>query len=244
MTPEKVLEVSRQTPVVKTLDVTQEVVESVKSALVNSNIRPNNHIGYEAFKRVTDIILSLIAIVCLSPLLIGVCIAIYAEDKGSPIFSQTRITKGGKTFKMYKFRSMCMNAEERLKEVEHLNESKGGVIFKMKDDPRITKVGKFIRKTSIDELPQLFNILAGDMSIVGPRPPIVKEVTQYTTYQMNRFLVKGGLTCFWQCGGRSNIGFEEQVEMDLDYIKTRSTLVDMKIVLKTIKTVLRMDGAE
>lgn len=247
MTSEETLISSNDTVIdnnVNILNTTEESFNNVKNILSHSTIKVNDHFGYRFVKRFTDIVLSLVAIVCLSPLLLMVSLLIYFEDKGSPIFSQVRFTENGKTFRMYKFRSMCVNAEQRLREVEHLNESKGGVIFKVKDDPRITKIGKFIRKTSIDELPQLFNILVGDMSIVGPRPPIAREVAQYTPYQMNRFLVKGGLTCFWQCSGRSNIGFEEQVEMDINYIETRSTLVDIKIVLKTVKTVLKMEGAE
>lgn len=225
------------------LNTTEDISNKIKTTLANSNVKVNNPIGYKFIKRFADIILSLLAIICLSPLLLVVAFLIYIQDKGSPIFSQVRFTENGKAFKMYKFRSMCMNAEEKLKEIEHMNESKDGVIFKVKDDPRITKIGKFIRKTSIDELPQLFNILTGNMSIVGPRPPIAREVIQYTPYQMNRFLVKGGLTCFWQCSGRSNIGFEEQVEMDIQYIETRSVLVDTKMILKTVKTVLKMEGA-
>ena len=228
---------------VKVLNTPKDISNNIKSVLAKSDIKVNNPVGYKFIKRFFDIVLSLLAIVCLSPLLIIVAILIYLDDKGSPIFSQVRFTENGKIFKMYKFRSMCMNAEERLKEVQHMNESKDGVIFKIKDDPRITKIGKFIRKTSIDELPQLFNILKGDMSIVGPRPPIAREVAQYTPYQINRFLVKGGLTCFWQCSGRSNIGFEEQVQLDIKYIENRSVWLDIKLILKTIKTVLKMEGA-
>jgi len=222
----------------------EEVSNMVKDAISKSDIKVNGGRVYSFIKRMTDILLSLLAIIILSPLLIVTALLIFLQDGGSPIFSQTRITKDGKLFKMYKFRSMCMNAEEKLAEIAHLNEVDGRVIFKMKDDPRITKVGKIIRKTSIDELPQLFNILRDDMSIVGPRPPIVREVAEYTPYQMNRFLVKGGLTCFWQCSGRSKIPFDEQVKMDINYIENRSTLLDIKLVLKTILTVLKMDGAE
>ena len=135
---------------------------------------------------------------------------------------------------MYKFRSMVHNAEELLKDLQHKNEQTGPA-FKMADDPRITKVGKFIRKTSLDELPQLFNILKGDMSLVGPRPPIPREVREYNSYQMQRLLVKPGLTCIWQVSGRNNIGFDEWVDMDLEYIKTRNLLLDIKLILKTVK---------
>lgn len=222
----------------------EEVSNKVKLVLSTSSIKVNGGISYKVVKRIADIVLSLLAIIVLSPLLLITAFLVFIQDGGSPIFSQTRVTENGRLFKMYKFRSMCMNAEEKLKEIAHLNEVQGGVIFKIKDDPRITKVGKIIRKTSIDELPQLFNILRGDMSIVGPRPPIVSEVEQYTPYQMNRFLVKGGLTCFWQCSGRSKIPFEEQVEMDINYIENRSTLLDIKLIFKTVLTVLKMDGAQ
>ena len=135
---------------------------------------------------------------------------------------------------MYKFRSMVHNAEELLKHLQEQNEQTGPA-FKMTDDPRITKVGKFIRKTSLDELPQLFNVLKGDMSLVGPRPPIPREVEQYNSYQKQRLLVKPGLTCIWQVSGRNNIGFDEWVEMDLEYIKNRNLLLDIKLILKTVK---------
>ena len=220
-----------------------DVSELVHNTLLNTDIKTNGSYMYVILKRFFDIVLSVIAIVVLYPLMLVVSVIIYIDDKGSPIFVQQRYTQDGKIFKMYKFRSMYVDAEERFNEVKHLNEIEGNIIFKSKDDPRITRIGKFIRKTSIDELPQLFNILKGDMSIVGPRPPITREVVQYTSYQMNRLLVKGGLTCFWQCSGRSNLNFDEQVELDIKYIKNRSLFLDFKLILKTVKTVLKMDGA-
>lgn len=232
-------DIINQPNIVEPCDISKMVYDTLK----DTNIKVNGSIGYVILKRFFDVVLSSIAIVVLSPLMITVAIMIYVDDKGSPIFVQERYTQDGKIFKMYKFRSMYINAEEHFNEVMHLNEMGGNVIFKSKNDPRITKIGKFIRKTSIDELPQLFNILKGDMSIVGPRPPITREVVQYTPYQMNRLLVKGGLTCFWQCSGRSNLSFEEQVDLDIKYIETRSILLDFKLILKTITTVLKMDGA-
>ncbi len=229
---------------IKPKDSVEQVSENIRLTLENTDIKTNESVAYKFIKRALDIIISLCALIVLSPLMLVVALIIYFDDKGSPIFSQVRYTKNGKTFKMYKFRSMYMDADKRFKEVEHLNESQNGVIFKAKNDPRITKIGKFIRKTSIDELPQLVNILMGDMSIVGPRPSITREVIQYTPYQMNRFLVKGGLTCFWQCSGRSNLGFEQQVELDIKYIKSCSVLTDAKIILKTFKAVFNMEGAE
>ena len=190
---------------------------------------------YLFIKRSIDIICSLAGIIVLSPIFLIVAILIKIEDpKGSIIFCQERNGKHPKTFNMYKFRSMVHNAEELLKDLQHKNEQTGPA-FKMTDDPRITKVGKFIRKTSLDELPQLFNILKGDMSLVGPRPPIPREVEQYTPYQKQRLLVKPGLTCIWQVSGRNNIGFDEWVEMDLEYIKNRNLLLDIKLILKTVK---------
>lgn len=190
---------------------------------------------YLFIKRSIDIIYSLAGIIVLSPVFLIVAVLIKIEDpKGSIFFCQERNGQHPNTFKMYKFRSMVHNAEELLKDLQHKNEQTGPA-FKMADDPRITKVGKFIRKTSLDELPQLFNILKGDMSLVGPRPPIPREVREYNSYQMQRLLVKPGLTCIWQVSGRNNIGFDEWVDMDLEYIKTRNLLLDIKLILKTVK---------
>ena len=190
---------------------------------------------YLFIKRSIDIICSLAGIIVLSPVFLIVAVLIKIEDpKGSIFFCQERNGQHPNTFKMYKFRSMVHNAEELLKDLQHKNEQTGPA-FKMADDPRITKVGKFIRKTSLDELPQLFNILKGDMSLVGPRPPIPREVREYNSYQMQRLLVKPGLTCIWQVSGRNNIGFDEWVDMDLEYIKNRNLLLDIKLILKTVK---------
>ena len=201
-------------------------------ALQPVNIRENKL--YLFFKRVIDIVGSLCGLIILSPLFLIVAILIKLEDpKGKIFFSQKRNGLHGKTFNMYKFRSMVHNAEELLEQLQEQNEQTGPV-FKIKDDPRITKIGKFIRKTSIDELPQLINILKGDMSIVGPRPPIPREVEQYTQYQMQRLLVKPGLTCYWQVGGRNEIGFDEWVELDIKYIEERNLWIDIKLIFKTV----------
>ena len=189
---------------------------------------------YLFFKRAMDIVGSLCGLIILSPVFLIVGVLIKLEDpKGKVFFSQERNGINGKTFNMYKFRSMVHNAEELLDKLQEQNEQSGPV-FKIKDDPRITKVGKFIRKTSIDELPQLLNILKGDMSIVGPRPPIPREVEQYTSYQMQRLLVKPGLTCYWQVGGRNKIRFDEWVELDIKYIEERNLWIDIKLIFKTI----------
>lgn len=199
---------------------------------------------YDFVKRLFDILCSGLAIVILSPILLGLAIAV-RSDGGPAIYSQMRVGKNGKKFRIYKFRSMCVNADspEMLKKLAAMNEMDGPA-FKIKNDPRITPVGRFIRRTSMDELPQLFNIFKGDMTIVGPRPPLVSEVKQYTEYQMQRLQVPQGLTCYWQCSGRNNISFEEWVELDLKYIRERGIWTDIKILLKTVPAVLSGDGAE
>ena len=206
-------------------------------------VRPQKKPVYEFVKRAADIVFSMIFLVLLSPVFAAAAIAIKREDGGPAIYKQKRMTKDGRIFTMYKFRSMSLHAEEYLEELQKFNQIKDGPAFKMDNDPRITKVGSFIRRTSIDELPQLFNILKGEMTFVGPRPPLVSEVEKYNSYQRQRLGVKQGLTCFWQCSGRNNIGFEEWVALDLKYIKTRGIWTDIKILLKTVSAVLRMDGA-
>lgn len=202
-----------------------------------------DHIIYLTLKRLMDIIGSSLGLLLASPIMLIVAILIKLEDpKGPILFSQVRNREYPKTFKMYKFRSMYVDAEERLQDLMHLNEQSGPA-FKIKDDPRITKIGKFIRKTSLDELPQLFNVLKGDMSLVGPRPAIPREVEQYTTYQKQRLFVKPGLTCIWQVSGRNNIEFEQWVELDIQYIKTRSLWLDIKLILLTIPALLGDENA-
>ncbi|WP_242257470.1 sugar transferase, partial [Bacillus cereus group sp. BfR-BA-01379] len=159
------------------------------------------------------------------------------DPKGTVFFKQARVGKSGREFYMYKFRSMSTDAEEKLKDLLKYNEV-SGAMFKMKDDPRVTKIGKFIRRTSIDELPQLINVLMGDMSLVGPRPPLLREVNEYTDYQKQRLLVTPGCTGFWQVSGRSSLGFEEMVELDLTYIQNRNIFLDFKIIFKTFKVLL------
>ena len=199
--------------------------------------------GYEICKRIFDIVMATLALIVLSPVFLIVAIAIKCEDGGQVFFKQDRMTKGAKVFGMYKFRSMCPDAEEKLDELMDQNEMEGPA-FKMENDPRITKVGKFIRKTSIDELPQLINIIKGEMSIIGPRPPLVREVEEYTPYQMHRLDVKTGLSCYRECYGRSNIhDFDEWVESDLKYIRERSFWVDIKVILMTIMVVIKCEGA-
>ncbi|CAM4139404.1 sugar transferase [Paenibacillus alkaliterrae] len=190
------------------------------------------------FKRTIDVTGSLLGLILLSPLFVIIAILIKIEDpKGSVLFYQTRIGKNEKPFRMYKFRSMVSNAEEKLKELLAQNEIEGAM-FKMKNDPRITKIGKFIRKTSIDELPQLINVLRGEMSLVGPRPPLVREVAEYTDYDKLRLTVKPGCTGLWQVSGRNELSFKQMVELDLRYIQNRSVGFDLKIIFKTFKVLL------
>lgn len=194
-------------------------------------------------KRAFDIFTSLLTIVLLSPVYLITWLAIKIEDPGPSIFVQERVGKWGQTFPMYKFRSMVMNADQMKDELLEQNESNAGVIFKMKDDPRITKVGKIIRKLSIDELPQVFNVLKGDMSLVGPRPPVPREVAEYSLNDRRRLDVMPGITCLWQIGGRSDIDFEGQVRLDVQYIKEQSFTRDILILIKTIPAVLLGKGA-
>lgn len=207
---------------------------AVQAPPIEKKIIPNNKKGYLFSKRCIDIIGALAGLLVLFIVFIVIGLLIKIEDpKGSIFFSQKRVGKDGKEFNMYKFRSMVSDAEAKLAELLQQNEATGAM-FKMKNDPRVTKIGRFIRKTSIDELPQLLNVLRGDMSLVGPRPPLVREVNEYTEYQMQRLLVTPGCTGLWQVSGRSNIGFEEMVELDLTYITTRSLTADIKIICRTI----------
>ncbi|NTV97859.1 MAG: sugar transferase [Chlorobiaceae bacterium] len=194
-------------------------------------------------KRLLDIAVSVAAILALSPLFILTVLAIWIEDPGPVFFVQIRVGRNGRHFRFYKFRSMVVNAEKIKRDLEARNESSAGVIFKMKKDPRITKVGRIIRKFSIDELPQLLNVLKGDMSLVGPRPPLVPEVAQYTLEQRKRLHVIPGITCLWQVSGRSDIPFTDQVRLDLEYIQSASFLNDIRLLLKTIPAVLSGRGA-
>ena len=219
--------------------MTGKELEVVNMQLINIA----NQNRYEKIKRFFDICISFAALVVLSPLLLVIAILIYLEDKGPVIYSQTRIGKDGRAFKLYKFRSMCVDADERLRDLQKLNE-RDGPVFKIRDDPRVTKVGKFIRKTCIDELPQLVNIIKGDMSIVGPRPPLPNEVEQYNSYQKQRLLVVPGLTCYWQIQKGEETTFDEWVELDLKYIKERSILLDFRLILLTFKVILSGKGAE
>jgi exopolysaccharide biosynthesis polyprenyl glycosylphosphotransferase len=199
--------------------------------------------GYYFLKRVMDILFSTIGIIVLSPIMLVVAIAIKIDSRGPAIFSQIRVGLNGKPFKMYKFRSMVDDAEDLLDKLRDKNEMTGPM-FKIKEDPRVTRVGRFIRKTSIDELPQLFNVLKGEMSLVGPRPNLPREVVKFTRHQRIKLLVKPGLTCYWQVMGRSNIDFDGWMKLDLKYIEDRSTIVDIKLIFQTFRVFFGDDGAE
>jgi exopolysaccharide biosynthesis polyprenyl glycosylphosphotransferase len=196
-----------------------------------------------AVKRGFDVAGSLFLLVVLSPLFLLLAILVKLEDGGPVLFTQTRVGKWGMEFTMYKYRSMCVDAEERLKEVLDKNEHQEGVTFKMKDDPRITRVGRWLRKSSLDELPQFFNVFIGDMSLVGPRPPLPREVALYSPSDRRRLAVTPGITCFWQINGRKEIDFSGQVSLDVQYIESQSFWLDVKILLKTIPAVLTGKGA-
>ncbi|MBP3645657.1 MAG: sugar transferase [Clostridia bacterium] len=210
--------------------------------LQQTQLEPNPSPVYRFLKRCGDILLSAAGLLVLSPVFLIVSLLIWLEDRGSVIFCQERNGLNNQVFKMYKFRSMVSNADKLRAAMEKYNELDGPA-FKMKDDPRITRIGRFIRKTSIDELPQLWNILRGEMSLVGPRPLPTYETAQCNDYQMQRLLVKPGLTCYWQVSGRSDISFDEWIELDLKYIREASVITDLKILLQTVTAVLGHKGA-
>lgn len=199
-------------------------------------------LAYKFLKRLFDILLSGAALIFLSPVFLLTAAAIKLEDGGSVFFTQSRAGRDMKPFKIYKFRSMYVNADEKLAELLKDNEQTGHA-FKIKNDPRITKVGKFIRKVSIDELPQLINIIKGDMSIVGPRPILPWQMEECNEYEKQRLIVRPGLTCYWQIGGRANIKWEEWVELDLDYIQDMGLWTDFKMIVKTVPAVFDSEGA-
>jgi undecaprenyl-phosphate galactose phosphotransferase len=176
-----------------------------------------------------------------------VALLIRISDRGPAFFKQTRVGKNGQTFTMYKFRTMRVDAEQVKASLEAANRADVGagnsVMFKMRDDPRVTRVGRVLRKTSIDELPQLFNVIKGDMSLVGPRPPLPSEVATYEPHVMGKFSVRPGITGLWQISGRSNLSWEETVQLDLDYAATRTVGLDMWILLQTVPALLRQEGA-
>ncbi|MEA3212757.1 MAG: hypothetical protein QOE70_5814 [Chthoniobacter sp.] len=200
-------------------------------------------VGSLLLKRLIDLVVASAALLALSPLLLLAAVLVKLEDRGPVFFCQRRIGLRGRIFAMWKFRSMRRDAETLKANLMQHNEMTGGVIFKMKNDPRITRVGRWLRKFSIDEMPQLWNVLKGDMSVVGPRPPVPFEVEQYTVEDRQRLLARPGLTCFWQVGGRSQIDFAGQVRLDVAYIRAESFALDLRLLLQTIPAVLLGKGA-
>ncbi|WP_145040285.1 sugar transferase [Paenibacillus sp. Y412MC10] len=204
---------------------------------------PKSKFMYLTIKRCMDFLLALFGLVLLSPLFLIISILIKLEDpKGSVFFYQTRIGKNERPFRMYKFRSMVSNAEELLDKLIEQNEI-SGAMFKMKEDPRVTKIGKFIRKTSIDELPQLWNVVRGEMSLVGPRPALPREVMQYSRYDKLRLKVSPGCTGLWQVSGRNNLSFQEMLALDLEYIERRGIWLDVKVMFRTVKIMIFPNSA-
>lgn len=197
---------------------------------------------YETIKRIFDIVAAVLFIAVFFWVFLLVAAAIKIDDRGPVFYVSTRVGRFGKEFRFYKFRSMKVNADELLDDIRHLNETEGQ-LFKMKNDPRVTRVGRFLRRTSLDELPQIFNIIKGDISFVGPRSPLPEEVKNYTDYSMQRLSVIGGLTCYWQISGRSDIDFNGMVKLDCKYIEERSILTDLKILFLTLPAVIKGDGA-
>ncbi len=193
-------------------------------------------------KRVVDVVLASLGLVAALPLWLAIVIAIRLDSPGPAIFVQERVGLRGRRFNFYKFRSMYVDAESRLAELERHNEVSGPV-FKMRSDPRVTRIGQILRRTSLDELPQLLNILKGDMSLVGPRPPLPREVEKYRPSDAVRLTVKPGLTCLWQVSGRSTVGFDEWMEYDREYVRNLSFGLDVQILLRTVTAVLTMRGA-
>lgn len=206
-------------------------------------ISVNGSRSYLFTKRLLDIFGALAGLVILFPVFLIVSLLIKKEDPGGKIiFKQVRLGKNGKPFTIYKFRSMVSNAEELLDNLLDQNDT-NGAMFKIKDDPRITRIGHFIRRSSIDELPQLVNVLKGEMTLVGPRPPLPREIAEYTDYDKQRLLVTPGCTGLWQVNGRSDVGFDEMVELDLFYIMNRNLRLDVKIMIKTVFSMLGSGGA-
>ena len=218
-------------------------MQNIKEIKLNSKISNKSFLVYNFFKRSFDIISASIGILFLLPLFIVLAILVKLDSKGPIFFSHKRIGKNGKIIGIYKFRSMVSNSEEIFKNFTEEQKMEFEKNFKLDDDPRITKIGGFLRKTSLDELPQLLNIIKGDMSVVGPRPIVRAEVEKYGVCADKLFSVKPGLTGFWQANGRSDTTYEERVQMDMYYIDNRSFLLDIRIILKTVISVIRKEGA-
>jgi exopolysaccharide biosynthesis polyprenyl glycosylphosphotransferase len=199
--------------------------------------------GTAFLKRTLDIVAGSLLLLLCAPILLLIAILIKLEDRGPVFFSQKRVGQFGREFMMFKIRSMCLDAEQRLKDLQARNQHQDGVTFKIKDDPRITRVGHWLRKFSLDELPQFFNVVIGNMSLVGPRPPVPGEVVKYSLAHRRRLAIKPGITCLWQISGRAEIDFSGQVQLDVDYIENLSFWTDLKILALTVPAVISGKGA-
>ncbi|PRO79367.1 multidrug MFS transporter [Lactiplantibacillus pentosus] len=217
--------------------------ENSLETVIIDQMRIQCRYGYRFVKRGFDILASLMGLILLSPLFLIVAIAIKVDDpRGKVFYSQIRLGRGERPFKMFKFRSMVSNADKLMVQLTEKNEV-SGAMFKMREDPRVTRVGRIIRKYSIDELPQLINVVIGSMSLVGPRPPLPQEVSEYTEYDKQRLLIKPGCTGLWQATVRNGVGFDEMVRLDLIYVKRQSSLYDLWILLLTVKIILKPNNA-
>jgi lipopolysaccharide/colanic/teichoic acid biosynthesis glycosyltransferase len=203
----------------------------------------NPGLVYNLVKRAADLMFSGLGLLILSPFFVLLGVLIRLDSRGSVLFSQQRVGKNGRVFSCWKFRSMTTDAEVLKHSLQSANEVTDGPTFKMRHDPRITRVGRWIRRASIDELPQLWNVFVGDMTLVGPRPPVPEEVEQYSEYEWRRLSVVPGITCFWQVSGRSELPFQEQVRLDIEYIEQRDLITDIRILLLTVPAVLSGRGA-
>jgi exopolysaccharide biosynthesis polyprenyl glycosylphosphotransferase len=206
------------------------------------DVIPLTEVPHATAKRVLDVIVTTVILVLAAPFMLAMALLIKLTSRGPVLFAQTRVGLGGKHFTCYKFRSMFVDAEDRRDDILHLNELSGPV-FKIRNDPRVTAIGRILRKLSLDELPQLFNVLRGEMSLVGPRPPLPREVEEYGPRELMRLSVQPGLTCIWQVSGRSNLSFERWVELDLIYIQHMSLRLDMELLVRTVPAVLTCRGA-
>lgn len=218
----------------------KQPIDKSKTVL-NQKYLNSRHI-YHFFKRLLDIIISLIGLIVLSPVFLIIVILIKLDDHGPAFYKQKRIGFNGRAFEMYKFRSMVVDADKKLAKILNQNEVQGAM-FKMKRDPRITRVGHFLRNHSLDELPQLVNVLKGDMSLVGPRPPLPREVKDYTAYDMQRLWVKPGCTGLWQVTERNDVGFDRMVQLDIEYIRHSGLWYDFTLLVRTVKVVIFPNSA-
>ena len=217
-----------------------DLLESKAVSLNKKQIK--SRFMYHSIKRIFDFMAAICGVIILSPVMLVIAILIKVEDHGPVFYKQVRVGKNGKTFKMYKFRSMFVNADQMLAKLKEQNDVEGPM-FEMRDDPRVTKIGHFIRKHSLDELPQFLNVIKGDMSLVGPRPPLPSEVAEYSDYDKQRLYVTPGCTGLWQATERNEVGFNEMVQLDIQYIQRASFMFDLWIIWKTVEIIIKPNGS-